>query len=1046
MRTPSDVPSRVAKPRSHRLRWWIVGGILVLIVLFGSLRSLAGLYTDSLWYSVEGFHRVWSTILAVKVGLFASFGAAFFVVLWVNLVICDRIAAHALPTEPGDDVVRGYQRVVRPYAGRVYAVLALAIALIAAATTIGQWNNWLLFTHARSFPGKDPQFGLNDGFFVFRLPFLQFLVDWTLASLVVILVLTALFHYLNGGIRARGTPHVSPAVKVHLSVLLALVALTKAAGYVLSRYSLDLSTSGYVEGAGYTDVHARLPALDLLFFVSLFAVVILLYNIRRQGWTLPVLAVGVWAFVALVIGVIYPAVLQVLKVNPAQSKLESKYITRNIRATRYAYGLDHVKVSSFQDDTTVTSNAIDTNLTTLDNIRLWDPSPTISLADFQTKQDISDYYTFQTVQVDRYTGGGSIRPAIVGVRQVDSSSLLSASWVNLHLQYTHGEGLVLAEANKATAKGNPVFAISDVPAKSASGFPKLTQPAVYFGVNQSGYVIADTKQLELDGLRPTGAEVEGHYHGSGGVRLGSFLTRAAFALRLGDLNLLLSNLVTSQSRIMFIRDVRTMAEKAAPFLSYDSQPYPALVDGHIDWILNAYTTTANFPYSENADTQNIPTVSGLPSSYNYVRNSVVVVVNAYTGKMAFYAMDPSDPILQAYESAFPKMFKTSLTMPAPVRDQLRYGSDLFAVQAAIYGRYHITSPTQFYAAGDAWIVSPTTGVSSPTQQLKQNFVLNQQGQLVSGTYQPMTPVYQVEAEPGQTTQSFTISDVYVPAGRTGNEDQFLRALLVGNSNPGDFGQLRVYETPPGKSKVGPILADSEIKQTTTISSEITLLAQHGSEVRLGNILPVFVGRSVLYVRPLYVISTTVPEPQLKYVVAVLGQNVKMERTLDATLNALLGTSLKRTGGSLTTTPSSPATSTGPSSSSKPSSSTVSSASVAKARTLLAKAAADYSKAQADLKAGDLGGYQTEVAAAQAATAQADRYLETAPSRSSRTKASGVHASSTQGLATAPATGLSGSTTAGPAKSELEIPSSDSNASNRASTASTTTTTTQPNET
>lgn len=1007
----------MAKPRSGHLRWWIAGGVVVLIVLLGSLRSLAGLYTNLLWYDSEGLHRVWSTLLAVKVGLFASFGAAFFVVLWVNLVICDRIAAHSLSTDAEDDFVRRYQRVVRPYAGRVYAVLSLAIALIAAATTIGQWNNWLLFTHAKSFPQADPEFKLNDGFFVFRLPFFQFLVDWTLASLVVILVLTSLFHYLNGGIRPRGMPRVRPLVKAHLSVLLALIALAKAAGYALSRYGLDLSTNGYVEGAGYTDVHARLPALDVLFFVSLFAAAILLYNIRRQGWTLPVLAVGVWAFVALVIGVIYPAVLQALKVNPAQSGLEQKYITRNIKATRYAYGLDHVKVSSYPDSTVVPTSTVDAALTTLDNIRLWDPSSTISLADFRTKQDISGYYTFQTVQVDRYTGGGTIKPAIVGVRQVDPTNLTSSSWVNLHLQYTHGEGLVLAEANEATAKGNPVFAISDVPAKSDSGFPKVDQPAVYFGVNQPGYVVADTKEKELEGLRPTGHEVEGHYHGSGGVRLSSFLTRAAFALRLGDLNLLLSNLVTSQSRIMFVRNVRTMAEKAAPFLSYDSQPYPALVNGHIDWILDAYTTTANFPYSQNADSFDLPPNSDLPSSYNYVRNSVIVVVNAYTGKMTFYDMDPYDPILQAYRSAFPGMFTTKAAMPASIRENLRYGNDLFAAQAAVYGRYHITSPEQFYTAGDAWVVSPTTGVGSPTQQLQYTYVLSPQGQVISGSYQPMTPVYQVEAEPGETTQSFTVTDAYVPASGQGTDSQLLRALLVGDSNPTQFGELNVYETPPGKSKNGPILADNAIEQTTTISSKITLLNKDGSHVKLGNILPVLVGRSVLYVRPLYVESTTVLQPQLKYVIAVLGSQVRMRRTLGATLNALLGTTLKSTGGVLTTTPSALAvapTSTTPSGSGKSAKS--SSASVAKARILLSEADSDFAKAKSDLKAGTLGGYQREVAAAQTATSKAEQLLGSGSS-TPRTNSANATASdktssagSTNETASTPAVHASSSTT------------------------------------
>lgn len=971
------MPARAPRPRSARLRWWILGAVVVLIALLASLRSLATLYTDHLWFSSIGFTRVWSTLLAVKVGLFASFGAAFFVVLWLNLLLCDRLAARSTSSLPEDELVRRYHRTIRPYAGRVYAVVAAVAALIAAASSIGQWDNWILFTHATSFPGKDPVFGLNDGFFVFKLPFLQFLVDWTLAMLVVVLVLVAVFHYLNGGIRAqRNSARVDPLVKVHLSVLLALVAIVKAVGYVLQRYSLDLSTNGYVEGAGYTDIHARMPALDILFFISLFAAAILLYNIRRQGWTLPVLAVGLWAFVALVIGVIYPAVLQALKVNPAQSTLESKYIDRNITATRFAYGLDDVAVSRLSDATQIATSTVDADITTLANIRLWDPSTKVSLKSFQKKQDISAYYTFETVQVDRYTIDGTLRPVDVAVRQVDPTNLPSSSWVNAHLQYTHGEGVVLAQANEATANGNPVFTVADVPAKSSAAYPKLTQPAVYFGVSDPGYVIADTRQAELDGQTATGTDIESHYSGTGGVKLNSFLTRAAFAVRLGDLNLLLSNLITSQSKIMFVRDVRTMAEKAAPFLSFDSQPYAAVVDGHIDWIIDGYTTTANYPYSQNADTEHVPSDTGLPASYNYVRSSVVVVVNAYSGKMTFYAMD-NDPILRAYEAAFPNMFLHASAMPVALRAHLRYGSNVFAIQAALYGRYHITSPEQFYTAGDAWVVSPTTGVGSPSQNVQISYTVNAQGQVISGTYQPMTPVYQVMALPGETTQSFTISDAYVPAGNGTSDDQVLRGLLIANSDPTQYGKLHVYETPPGASKVGPLLADSEIESTKTISDTVTLLSQHGSYVLLGNILPIPVGQSVVYVRPLYVESTAEPLPQLKDVIAILGQKVRMEPTLGGALNALLGTTFKTTDGILTTTPNGVATVP----TASPSKRSVTSALMTQERTLLAQATSDYAAAEADLKAGNLGGYQTEVAAAQTVTAKAQELLGTGSSAS-----------------------------------------------------------------
>lgn len=1034
---PSDASPRAVSPGSHRLRWWIVGAVALLIVLIASLRTLAGMYTDSLWFSSLGIHPVWSTLIAVKVGLFASFGAAFFVALWVNLVVCDRLAAHTSAPVVGDELVERYQRTVRPYAGRVYAALSVVAALIAGATTIGQWNNWLLFTHAQSFSAKDPVFGMNIGFFVFRLPFFEFLVDWVLASQIVIVVFTVIFHYLNGGIRLRATPRVRPLVKVHLSVLLALIALAKAAGYVLARFELDMSTNGYVQGAGYADVHARLPALTLLFFISLFAAAILLFNIRRQGWTLPVLAIGVWAVVALVVGVIYPAVLQALKVNPAQSTLEKPYIARNITATRAAYGLDHVTVSKDPDDTTLPATTVDADLTTLDNIRLWDPSPTISLSEFEAKQDISSYYTFKTVQVERYSTGGTIHPDIVGVRQVDPTNVNAKSWVNTHLEYTHGEGLALAPANEATAKGNPVFTVRDVPTSSAKGFPKVRQPEVYFGVGEPGFVVADTKQPELNALTATGSELEGHYKGDGGIKLSSFLTRAAFALRLGDLNVLLSNLITSNSKMMFVRNVRTMAEKAAPFLSYDSQPYPVLVDGQIDWILNAYTTTDDYPYSQNAQSQDVPAGSALPGSYNYIRNSVMVLVNAYTGKMTLYAMDHDTPILNAYESAFPHLFVQSTDMSPALRAQLRYGTDMFAIQAALYGRYHITSPSAFYSAGDAWVVSPTTGVGSPDQGLKFTIKFTH-GEPVSGSYQPMTPVYQVMALPGQTTQSFTTSDVYVPATGGGDPDsQLLRGFLVGNSDPGKFGQLHVYETPPGASKIGPIYADSYIESTPTVSKTVTLLDKTGSQVLLGNILPVPVGKSVLYVRPLYVESKTVHVPQLKDVIVVLGQHVAMRKTLGAALNTLLGTSLKSTNGILTTTPNGATVSTTPA----PSSSSTTTTAVAEARTLLAQASSDYATAQSDLKAGNLGGYQSEVTAAQTATEKAAQLLgDTAAN--SKTSSGSTKASS--GSATPGASGSSSKTAS--TGSGGTSSSGHANSTSKGASASGTRSTTRANET
>jgi len=950
VRSPQDVAPRVPRTRQHRGRWWLLGVAIVLIVLLASLRSLATLYTDRLWFSSVKLTSVWDTLLGVKLGLFASFGGLFFVLLWVNLIVCDRVSSSADTTDPEDELVRRYQRIVRPYANRIYAGLSVIVALIAAAGTIGEWQNWLLFTHGQSFGIKDPQFGMDAGFYVFKLPFLEFLVNWLIVSLIVILVFTAVFHYLNGGIRTqRARPRVRPVVKAHLSVLLALIALAKAAGYVLAKYQLVTSTNGFTEGAGYTDVHARLPALELLFWISLAAAAVLVWNIRRQGWTLPILAVGLWAFVALVIGVIYPAIAQAI-VNPSQNSREAPYIARNIKATRYAYNLtsSNVTTSSYPANTTLTPAQVIENSPTFDNIRLWDPNPQISLPTINKLQYAHGYYTFNGLAVDRYKIAGQLQPVLVGVRQVNQSGIASPTWVNTHLQYTHGEGMVIAQANKATAKGDPTFAVQNVPPSSVKGAPKVTQPDVYFGIAYPGYVVANTKEDEIGTGNP-------HYTGNGGVQLSSFLRRAAFAIRLGDFNLLISGQVTQQSRIMFVRDIQQMAQKAAPFLSWDADPYPVLVGGQIEWVLDGYTTTANYPYSENASSVLVPQGSGLPGSYNFVRNSVKLVVNAYSGSMTFYAMD-NDPVLRTYEAAFPGMFTPASGMPHDLRAHLRYPEDMFSVQAALFGRYHLSSPNNFYNANGAWTLSPSAGAGSSTQALQVTLTTNPQGQTISGSIAPMSPLYQVLQEPGTKGQSFTISDAYVPF-TTGTTSQNLSAFVMGTYSVGTGGKLHVYVTPGGQT-VGPALAESEIQQNATVSQAITLLDQHGSSVLLGNILMLPVGNAVLYVRPLYVESSGNPQPELTDVISVLGQNVQIQPTVQQSLQQLLQVPIVGQGGNS-------------------GSSSLASATAQALNQYLQQAQTDYNAAQAALQSGSptaLSQYQTEINAMDQALQQAETLL------------------------------------------------------------------------
>jgi uncharacterized membrane protein (UPF0182 family) len=1011
--------------------------VVAVIVLIASLKTLATIYTDALWFSSIHQHQVWTTLLIVKLGLFVIFGLAFFAVLVVNLMVCDRIGAAVATEEPEDEIVKRYQQVVRPYAGRIYAAVALVLALIAASGTVGQWQNWILFRHATSFGVKDPQFHRDVGFFVFRLPFINFVISWSLVSLIVILIVTVVFHYLNGGIRAqRGIPHVRAPVKAHLSVLLALIALDKAAGYYYQRFQLDLSQQGYVEGAGYTDVHARLPALELLIFISIAAAAILLYNIRQRGWTLPVLAIGVWFFVALAAGIVYPWILQTFKVTPSQSTLERPYITDNIQATRTAYKLNHVTQHSFAGASSISPQGIEEATPTLDNIRLWDPDPRISLLTFQKLENTRNYYTFQSVAVDRYTIGSNLTPVLVGVRQIDPQGITSPSWVNSHLQYTHGEGVALSLANQVETNENPDFGVQDVPPASSDGLPKITQPDVYFGLNMPGYVVAHTKQPELDYPLPNGGNQTTTYEGTGGVKISNFLTRAAFSLRLGDFNLLISGLITPQSRIMFVRDVAAMAEKAAPFLSYDADPYAVIVNGHIDWVLDAYTTTDQYPYSQNVDTEVlpgppnsvVPVQNQIPGSLNYIRNSVKVVVDAYSGQMTFYAMDPSDPILRAYEAAFPHLFTPLSKMSPTLRAHLRYPEDIFSVQAAMYGRYHLIDPSAFYTAANAWSVTPTAGVGSASQgpSVVETTV---NGEAVSGPPVPMAPLYQVMAEPGGNQQALVELDAYVSQSASSTTTQNLTALLTAASDPDDYGQLEIFKTPTNESVLGPAQADSKINQSTDVSQKISLLDQHGSQVILGNILIIPIGQSILYIRPLYVESSGNPLPQLNYVIAVYGGHVGMESSLSAALQDVIGTAVPGVGGQPSTSSTAP-----------PSTSAPTSASTANAQTYIAEALSDYAQAQAALKAGNLGSYQSYVAAANTAIAEAQAALGTPPTGSSTTTT--IARSTSAG-------GKSTVTTTSPSSKSGSTHSSASGASSTTTKGSghpgSKTTTTKPNE-
>ncbi|MBW3668050.1 MAG: UPF0182 family protein [Actinobacteria bacterium] len=940
-------PAEVSRPRrANRGRITLIAVAVALFFVLTSMRGLASFYTTYLWFDELGFGDVWRGVLGTKLALVALFTAGFFVLLWVNLFVADRLAPRFRAMGPEDELVQRYHDAVAGHAGKVRVLVAALFALLVGGGTAGQWNNWLLFRNSVDFGTNDPQFGKDVSFYVFRLPFLSFLVDWLFVAVVVIAVVTLIAHYLNGGIRLQApSQRVAPRVKGHISVLLGVLALLKAVGYYLQRYELNFSTRGAVQGATYTDVNAQLPALQLLMVISVVAFVLLLLNIRRQGWVLPIIAVGLWAFISVLVGAVYPAFIQKFRVEPSEVQREEPYIRRNIDATRAAMGLDKVQVKPFNYDEQLTAGDLEENASTIRNIRLWDPAYVTQT--YQRLQEIRQYYRFNDVDVDRYTIDGELLQTIVSARELYSEDLPSQSWVNRHLQYTHGYGALVSPANAVTADGKPEFLVQDIP---PVGTPEITEPRIYFGQGLDGFVLVNTKQKEIDFQEPGGATQESTYAGEGGVRVGSFLRKLAFALRFGDQNVLISDQVTSESRAVFFRDIRERVTQAAPFLRYDADPYPVIVGGRILWIQDAYTTTSRYPYAQQANVEELPVGSGLNTGFNYVRNSVKVVTDAYDGTMQFYIVDPDDPIAQAYAKAFPDLFTPFSDMSPELVAHLRYAEDIFRVQTNMYGRYHITDPVEFYRGTDSWNVSQDPGSGRPSAQPQEVRVLDASGRLVPRQTKRMDPTYQLLRLPGDQRESFLLLRPFVAASEA-DKQQNLTAFMTAKSDPGSYGVLEVFELPRGDQIDGPSLIDSRIKANAAITSEITLLDQRGSQALQGNILVLPINNSILYVRPLYVQSENNPLPELKRVIVVFADRAEMAPTLQEAL-------IKVFGAAPETLEKAPVDAAPPAAG--PTETTTTPTPSPGIQALIDQAQAAFDEAQAALRNGDLAGYQRKM--------------------------------------------------------------------------------------
>jgi uncharacterized membrane protein (UPF0182 family) len=800
------------------------------------------------------------------------------------------------------------------------------------------------------------------------MPFLRFLFEWAFAALVIVFIVTTVAHYLNGGIRLQGPlQRVTPQVKAHLSLILGAIALLKAFGYWLERYDLNFSSRGAVEGASYTDVKAQLPALNMLIVISVAAAILLIVNIRLRGWVMPVIAVGLWSFVSVVIGAVYPAIIQRFSVEPNELQKEKPYIERNIEATRKAFGLTGVTAKTFDYGEDLTGADIDANRATIGDARLWDPDVLRSMYT-EIQRGGRSLYQFGDADIDRYSINGESRQVVIAARELDLDNIPSRTWQNQHLVYTHGYGIVASPSNAVSADGQPEFIVKDIPPRSPEGVDfKIDQPAIYYGEGLPSFAIVKTNQKEFHYPKDPN-NVTTTYGGDGGVRMSNFMRRAAFALRFGDLKVMISDQVTAESRVLFMRDIRDRVKKAAPFLRFDADPYPVLLsDGRVRWVIDGYTASSRYPYAESSRSHlsaRLDDSSGLKTGLNYVRNSVKATVDAYDGEVRFYdvsdAKDPNtaDPIIKAYRKAFPKLFRDRSEMPEGLEEHLRYPEDLFRIQTDQYASYHVTDPDAFYGRSAQWAIAqdPGTGILSfdetttATSTPGTAVAPNGRTVAVEPAKRPrMDPYYLQMRLPGQEKEGFLILQPFVPIGAGGRELSQLQSFMVAKSDPGEYGKLEAYTMPSDRSVLGPEQVNATINATPEITDRLTPLTRAGSQVRQGSMLLIPIENSILYIRPLYLQGAGQTKiPEFKFVAVVYGSRAVLGTTLNDALGQIFeGLPAQPAPGE---DPADPGTPTPPG----PGGGTGDVAS------LLARADTAYAEAQAALKTGDLAGYQEAV--------------------------------------------------------------------------------------
>ncbi|MFQ5574144.1 MAG: UPF0182 family protein [Terriglobia bacterium] len=826
--------------------------VVAVIALFALVWGVGVLiYSELLWFAEVGFTDVYVKTLTTKIYLGLIFGAVFFLFILVNLLIARRLTPIWRIAE--EKVIESIRSGFNKRATLVLVGFALFFSFIAGTSAPARWDTVLSFLNATPFGVSDPLFDKDVGFFHFTLPFYRYLFEFLLGLGLATIVAVSATHFFNGGITwnvFKKRVEVAPGTRAHLSVLAGLVVLLKGWDYLLRQYELVFSSRGAAFGASYADISAQLPVLKVLVGIAVVSGILLFVNAYVKGVVLPIAGAILIAITSVVGGTAYPALVQRYVVAPNELAKEERFIKYNIDFTRQAYGLSNVKEQMFPAEDTLVADDLANNVPTLSNIRLWDWRPLKKT--YSQLQEIRLYYTFNDIDVDRYRIGGQYRQILLSPREmsVDQLPAKAKTWVNQHIVYTHGHGAALSPASEVSREGLPNLIVKNIPPETPKGL-EIKRPEIYFGEEVNNYALVKTRTREFD--FPEGDQNRyTRYAGRGGVEVGGLTRRSIFAWKFGDIQLLVSGALTPKSRILFRREIKSRVRAIAPFLQYDSDPYLVISQGRFFWMLDAYTVSDRYPYSEPFNGRD-----------NYIRNSVKIVVDAYHGDVKFYVVDADDPIVKTYAKIFPELFTRFDKMPRDLRDHVRYPMDLFKVQSHIYATYHMKDPQVFYNKEDQWAV--------PTE-------------IFGGGEEEVEPYYVIMRLPGEKKEKFLMLLPFTPVNKNN-----MISWLSANSDFPDYGELLVYKFPKQKLVFGPQQIEARINQDPDISRQFTLWGQQGSEIIRGNLLVIPIEDSLLYVEPLYLQAERSELPELKRVLVSYGNRIVMEENLEESLKKVFET-------------------------------------------------------------------------------------------------------------------------------------------------------------